>query len=268
MSILVLDIGNTRLKWGLFEHAAFNAPQLAGGACLLEDIEPVAGPALMALPRPDRIIGCVVAGEVSKRRVVGIMYPWGLKPQWIISQKEQCGVTNGYDFPWLLGADRWAALIGAHARQTGLPTLAVMVGTAVTVDCLSVSGHFMGGAILPGYGLMLRGLEMGTAGLRVPNGEMRDFPTNTSDALMTGGTDAIAGAIERMYRRLQRETGVAAPQVIIAGGASAKLSPMLDVPHVQVEHLVFDGLLAIAQSVSIAPALTPAPAPMSQAINA
>ena len=248
MSILVLDIGNTRLKWGLFENAAMNAPQIAAGACVLEDIEPVAGPALMALPRPDRIIGCVVAGEVVKRRVAGIMYPWGVRPQWIISQKEQCGVISGYDFPWLLGSDRWAALIGAHSRQIGLPTLAVMVGTAVTVDCLDADGKFLGGSILPGYGLMLRGLEMGTAGLRVPNGEMCDFPyfpTNTSDALMTGGTDAIAGAVERMYRRLNRVAGVA-PKLILAGGASAKLSPMLDVPHEQIEHLVFDGLLEIA----------------------
>jgi type III pantothenate kinase len=250
MSILILDIGNTRLKWGLFEGAGFGAKQLAAGACVLEDIEPVAGPALMALPKPDRIVGCVVAGEVVKRRVAGIMYPWNLKPQWIISQKEQCGVTSSYEFPWLLGSDRWAALIGAHAHQQDAPMLAVMVGTAVTVDCLDRDGRFLGGSILPGYGLMLRGLEMGTAGLRVPNGEMRDFPhfpVNTSDALMTGGTDAIAGAVERMYRRLNRVTGMA-PDLILAGGASAKLSPMLDVPHTQIEHLVFDGLLEIAAS--------------------
>ena len=62
---------------------------------------------------------------------------------------------------------------------------------------------------------------------------------------MTGGTDAIAGAVERMYRRLNRVAGVA-PKLILAGGASAKLSPMLDVPHEQIEHLVFDGLLEIA----------------------
>jgi type III pantothenate kinase len=44
---------------------------------------------------------------------------------------------------------------------------------------------------------------MGTAGLRVPTGEVVDFPTNTSDALMSGGANAIAGAIERQHRRLQ-----------------------------------------------------------------
>jgi type III pantothenate kinase len=72
-----------------------------------------------------------------------------------------------------------------------------MVGTAVTVDALDAEGHFLGGLILPGFGLMLRALEQGTAGLRVPTGEVVDFPTNTSDALMSGGAYAIAGAIER-----------------------------------------------------------------------
>ena len=42
------------------------------------------------------------------------------------------------------------------------------MGTAVTVDCLSRDGIFIGGIILPGFGLMLKALEMGTAGLRVP----------------------------------------------------------------------------------------------------
>ena len=53
-----------------------------------------------------------------------------------------------------------------------------MVGTAVTVDALDATGRFLGGLILPGFGLMLRALEMGTAGLKAPTGEVRDFPTN------------------------------------------------------------------------------------------
>ena len=70
----------------------------------------------------------------------------------------------------------------------------VMVGTAVTVDAVDGEGKFLGGLILPGHGIMLRALESGTAGLHVPTGEVRSFPTNTSDALTSGGTFAIAGA--------------------------------------------------------------------------
>jgi len=51
-----------------------------------------------------------------------------------------------------------------------------MVGTAVTVDAPRRRRRFLGGLILPGFGVMLRALEMGTAGLKVPTGEVVDFP--------------------------------------------------------------------------------------------
>jgi type III pantothenate kinase len=250
MTLLVLDIGNTRFKWGVYAHAKTGAALLQQGACDLEAIEIEAGPVLNLLPRPSRIIGCVVAGEVIKRRVAGLMHNWALlgsKPQWIVSQREQCGVVNSYQFPWLLGADRWAAQIGARGRAPNEAVLVVSVGTAVTIDAINAQGHFLGGVILPGFGLMLRALEMGTAGLRVPSGEVVEFPHNTSDALMTGGTLAISGAVEHMYRQLEKHIGIA-PRLLISGGAAVKLSATLDLPHEHVENLVFEGLLRIAES--------------------
>ena len=74
---------------------------------------------------------------------------------------------------------------------------------------------------------MLRALEMGTAGLKVPTGEVVDFPTNTSDALMSGGADAMAGAIERMHRKLLARTGQE-PMLLMTGGAAVKLAPITD----------------------------------------
>ena len=140
------------------------------------------------------------------------------------------------------------ALIGARhrllARGTPRPALVVMVGTAVTVDALDGDGRFLGGLILPGYGLMLRALEMGTAGLKAPTGEAVDFPTNTSDALMSGGSDAIAGAVERMHRKLQRHTGEA-PALIMSGGASVKLDSSTELHAEMVDTLIFDGLLQL-----------------------
>lgn len=257
MSILALDIGNSRFKWGLFDGTDI-AGLRSGGACTLEEIEAVAAPAFSLLSRPQRIIGCVVAGEVAKRRVSGLMQHWatlGSKPQWIVSQREQCGVKNSYHYPWLLGADRWAALIGARTRVPDAPVLVVSVGTAVTIDSLDENGLFLGGLILPGFGLMLRALEMGTAGLRVPSGEVVDFPRNTSDALMSGGAHAIAGAVERSYRQLTQHAG-RQPRLLVSGGAAVKLSPSLDLPHEHVEHLVFEGLLRIAATTA-----APVPAP-------
>jgi len=119
--------------------------------------------------------------------------------------------------------------------------LVVMVGTAVTVDALDTTGRFLGGLILPGFGLMLRALEMGTAGLKAPTGEAVDFPTNTSDALMSGGADAIAGAVDR---KLLARTGQA-PVLIMTGGAAVKLAPIIDLPFETVDTLIFEGLLQL-----------------------
>jgi len=135
----------------------------------------------------------------------------------------------------------------AAARAAGSsprPALVVMVGTAVTVDALDAEGRFLGGLILPGFGLMLRALEMGTAGLKVPTGEIVDFPTNTSDALMSGGANALAGAVERQHRRLAARSGLE-PLLFMTGGAAVKLAPIIDLPFETVDALIFEGLLVI-----------------------
>ena len=92
---------------------------------------------------------------------------------------------------------------------------------------------------------MLRALESGTAGLHVPTGEVRDFPTNTSDALTSGGTFAIAGAVERMIHHLHRHTGQS-PECIMTGGAGWKMAPCMTTPFELVDGLIFDGLLELA----------------------
>ena len=161
-------------------------------------------------------------------------------------------MTNGYDHPNRLGADRWVAIIGAYARmrhqlqgKPARPLVVVMVGTAVTVEAIDASGKFLGGLILPGHGIMLRALESGTAGLRVPTGDVREFPTNTSDALTSGGTYAIAGAVERMVQHVRAHCQ-AEPICYMTGGAGWKMAPSMSVHCELVESLIFDGLLEIA----------------------
>jgi type III pantothenate kinase len=141
----------------------------------------------------------------------------------------------------LLGADRWAALIAARKRVPDQACVIITVGTAVTVDCLDVDGKFLGGLILPGFRLLLDALESGTAGLRVPPGEFQPFPTNTSNALMSGGIHALAGAAERMVNQLAQHSG-GAPYVLLAGGAAIKLAPFLDFAFEHVDNLVLEGL--------------------------
>jgi type III pantothenate kinase len=92
---------------------------------------------------------------------------------------------------------------------------------------------------------MLRALEQGTAGLRVPTGEVVDFPTNTSDALMSGGAHALAGAIERIHRRLAARSDGVEPLCLMTGGAAVKMAPITELAFETVDSLIFDGLLAL-----------------------
>jgi type III pantothenate kinase len=254
MSFLAIDIGNTRLKWAQYAAPRPGAPLLAHGAAFLETIDQLTDAdrdgEWAKLSPPDNMLGCCVAGDSVRHRIEEQLELWDLSPSWVVSTAGEAGVTNGYEHPGRLGTDRWVALIGArwHMLDAGHkgPVLVVMVGTAVTVDALDANGHFMGGFILPGHGIMLRALEGGTAGLRVPTGEVSEFPTNTSDALTSGGTYAITGAIERMHRTITQRCG-AAPRCIVTGGAGWKVAPYLAIPYVLVESLIFDGLLYIAQ---------------------
>jgi type III pantothenate kinase len=265
MTLLAIDVGNTRLKWAIYSHAQPGAELLASGAEFLEQIENLAEGAWANVPAKDapiKMIGCIVAGDALRQRVQEqIMERWDLHPQWVLSSQQEAGLVNGYDSPMRLGADRWVAMIGAWHRMMAVhaaapkPMVVVMVGTAVTVEAIGVQrspdgtsqGKFLGGFILPGHGIMLKALESGTAGLHVPTGEVTEFPTNTSDALTSGGTYAIAGAVRRMRHHVQNRCGQD-PVLYMTGGAGWKMHPWLGLDDVElVDNLIFDGLLEIAK---------------------
>jgi type III pantothenate kinase len=249
MTFLAIDVGNTRLKWAVYQSPDRHAALLAQGAEFLENIDKLADGTWATLPPPKQMLGCIVAGDALKRRVEEQMEIWEVAPQWVVASAAEAGLTNGYDYPARLGADRWVAMIGAWhrllAHGPARPMVVVMVGTAVTVEAIDASGKFLGGLILPGHGIMLRALESGTAGLHVPTGDVREFPTNTSDALTSGGTYAIAGAVERMVQHVRMQCG-AEPKCIMTGGAGWKMAPSMSVQFELVDNLIFDGLLEMA----------------------
>jgi type III pantothenate kinase len=252
MPFLAVDIGNTRLKWAMYPDGAIGAEPMATGAEFLENIDKLADGEWSQLPPPDRMLGCCVAGDAIKRRVEEQMEEqWIVPAHWVVASAAEAGIVNGYDHPTRLGADRWVGMIGARQRMLACgperPMVVVMVGTAVTVEAVDSEGRFLGGFILPGHGIMLRALESGTAGLHVPTGEVRVFPTNTSDALTSGGTFAIAGAIERMVQHVRHRCG-AEPACFMTGGAGWKMAPHMSVAFELLESLIFDGLLVIASA--------------------
>ena len=249
MTFLAIDVGNTRLKWALYQNPHPKAALLAQGAEFLENIDKLADGAWATLAPPTCMMGCIVAGDALKRRIQEQLEIWEVEPHWVVSRATEAGLTNGYDYPSRLGADRWVAMIGAWHRSLAQgparPMVVVMVGTAVTVEAIDASGRFLGGLILPGHGIMLRALESGTAGLHVPTGEVREFPTNTSDALTSGGTFAIAGAVELMVQHVRTHCG-AEPKCIMTGGAGWKMAPNMSREFELVDNLIFDGLLEMA----------------------
>ncbi len=140
MTFLAIDVGNTRLKWALYDRPHPQAQLLAHGAEFLENIDRLSDGPWTDLPVPERMLGCVVAGDAIKRRVQEQMELWDFTPQWVVPSLFEAGVTNGYDHPSRLGSDRWVAMIGARQRMLAQgparPLVVVMVGTAVTVEAI------------------------------------------------------------------------------------------------------------------------------------
>lgn len=234
---LLLDIGNSRLKWGLLSAGRW----VAQGA--LEHDRPWDFDAI--LPPVGQLAsaaGVNVAGDRMAARVEQALVPWQLAIQWIRPASECAGVRNAYD-PTQLGADRWAAVLGASRRHDGA-ALVVTAGTATTIDVLTDAHVFQGGLIIPGVELMKRALAGNTAQLPFADGVPADVPTRTVDAIHMGCLHAQAGAIERMYRHL---AGQRAPMCLINGGAGPLIAPLLDMPVMLVENLVLDGV-AVALS--------------------
>jgi type III pantothenate kinase len=157
----------------------------------------------------------------------------------------QCGVIYLNERPQALGVDRWCALIGARRVERGA-CVVVCAGTATTVDLLSAGGEFLGGLILPGYELMKRSLARDTAGLPYAEGHVLDQPRNTADAIESGVAHAQAGAVERMHARLSALADAPAA-CLVSGGAAPVLAAGLSIPHRVVEHLVLEGVLALAR---------------------
>ena len=239
MTVLAIDIGNSRIKWGCHDRGRWVDLGFAD-----HDAAPVLASAWARLPRPAHAIGSNVAAASVARDLGGLLEAHGIPVRWISSKPTQCGVRNRYLDPSQLGTDRWAALIAARAMHRGA-CVVVAAGTAVTVDALSADGDFLGGLILPGLSLMSAALARDTARLPRDPGIYTDFPNATADAIATGVVDAVAGAVERFARRLREQVGT--PVTLIGtGGAIGSVAPHLAHDVRVVENLVLEGLLIIA----------------------
>ena len=240
--ILAVDAGNTRIKWGFHDGEAWRsmgAIPTAAAATLRE--------VLRSSPAIDKAIASNVAGPEVEKNIAEAGKRAGVEIAFIRSERRQLGVENGYRDPGQLGTDRWAALIAAHHALPSGQKLVVNAGTALTVDALTSDGKFLGGLIVPGPALMRRSLDRGTAGLRLTEGALADFPQSTPDAITSGAIQAGVGAIERLAN-LMAARGTPPGRIILSGGAAAEIAGSLSITTIHHENLVLDGLLLIARN--------------------
>ncbi len=236
--MLTIDCGNTRLKWGLFEGERL----IESGSLALIELGMLAR--RLPHPLPQRVVVSNVAGERAAVEMRAALEGQGRLIRWVRAQQEQCGVRNAYTDPAQLGADRWAALIGARHLHRG-PCLVVMAGTATTVDVLDGDGSFRGGLILPGFELMRQSLTRNTAQLKDQPGAYAELPRNTADAIASGCLAAQLGAVERMFRPM---AALSDAVCMVSGGAAQPLADRLDCPKRLEPHLVLHGLRCIGEA--------------------
>jgi type III pantothenate kinase len=231
--IFCIDAGNTRIKWGWV--ASDGAVRDAGAVATAQILADGAG--LPAVVQGAQIAACSVAGSEAERRITAI-YP---AVQWLRSSAVAAGITNHYDNPPQLGVDRFAALIGAHAEPCD--QLVVMCGTALTVDCLTADGVFLGGVIAPGLSLMRNSLARGTAQLPFAVETVEGFARSTQQAIGTGTLLAALGVVREMATRMA-DAGYAPRRVLLAGGDAENLIGQFGqrLPTVCQQYLVLQGL--------------------------
>lgn len=244
--VLAIDCGNSRLKWGVHEKSHQGGRWLAQGVLAYADLPGLAGLLRVQAPVTQALV-CNVAGDWVGAAVRAALDGLEVPQYWLKSQPSQHGVRNLYDDPGQLGADRWAALIGARALH-GAACLVVCAGTATTADVLDGEGNFQGGVILPGIELMRRSLADNTAQLPLAEGRLSLPPRNTTDAIVSGCLLAQAGAIERMFEQVRGSDNACC---LVAGGAAAQLLGLLRLPVRQVDNLVLEGLACIAEDLNV-----------------
>lgn len=247
MSVLLLDVGNTRIKWARLTKGRLLRPRAAVHSHwraadyrrLLSGVRP-----------PERILVASVAGPEVRRALTAAARGAGVPIRFVRVAARGGGLSVGYPEPWRLGVDRYAALAGAVHLFSGIPLLIAGVGTALTLDLVSGAGHHFGGAIIPGPALMVETLLTATHGIRrrARGGGHADaglFARSTRDAILAGSRYAAAALIDRAVAEAGGRVG-RRPLAVLCGGGAEEVRPLLHSYSVGVADLVLRGLAVLA----------------------
>lgn len=243
---LLLDLGNSRLKWTWATDGRLGA--VAAVAHDRVDWLQAAGADWDAGPRPQRILLAAVAAPaaVDALRAALARRFSGVEVEVLESPARGGDWRSAYAEPARLGVDRYLAMRGAMALQPGA-VLVAGCGTAVAIDLVDAQGLHRGGLIAPGPALMRESIlgRTGRVGWQC-EGQVRDFGAGTEDALQSGCWQAAAALVGRARSRAARELGVA-PALVLHGGDAEALAPLLEHEARIVPTLVFAGMLRHAR---------------------
>lgn len=221
---LLIDIGNSRVKWGVESDGAIEGPYaFAAAADAITDAFELAWGGLA----PASVRFCSVStGRLPEALSAWSRGAWGVEPFRVRSAESTGALICGYRDPDTLGADRWANLLGARDLLGATDVVVVDAGTAVTVDALRADGRHLGGAILPGLRAARTGLQVAAPALPAA-GEASGLPAETTAEGMAGGSlIGLAGGIERVAREVGRPLD--SPAWLLTGGDTDTLRPWLD----------------------------------------
>lgn len=238
---LLIDLGNTRLKW-----AWFDGGELLPGGSLLHQGQ------LQRLPAEwDRGVSRAVVASVAADELVAALGNQLARRAVPLHQASVtdglAGLQVGYEDPSRLGVDRWLALLGAQ-RLALLPACVADCGTAVTLDAATGQPRHLGGMILPGLSLMRASLAKGAHRLpAVTAGAAPLFATNTADAIRSGTLRGLASMLDGLAREYRLALGGHA-HLLLTGGDAETLVPYLQQPWRLEPSLVLQGLAVVSAS--------------------
>jgi len=214
--VLCLDVGNTRVKWGV---------------CALEDVEisqqGVTDQFVQAVNDFERLtpmpvwVSTVAAEDVNEQIRCWFKKNWDQEINVLQSEPEFEGLQNAYVKPEELGVDRWLAMIAAR-KMFKTNFCVVDAGTATTIDMVDAAGKHKGGLIMPGLTLMMRALSQNAAKIGQTEGNYRILADNTNDAVTSGIMSSWLGGIEKALQALIEQNAECV--VVLTGGDARRIN--------------------------------------------
>jgi len=240
MKLLLLDVGNSRLKW-----AGADASGLRPGGAVEHGGNPAAAVSGIGEESVDAIwIANVTGAALGDKLAAVLKLRYGATPRFAAVQGQCAGLRAAYAEPQRLGIDRWLCLLAAWSETRG-PACVASAGTALTFDAVDAQGQHLGGVIAPGLVTMQQAVLGATR--FAASGPAQDYSDglgrDTDSCVRQGALHAGAGLVERLAARYGKDA-----RCLLTGGDAGRLLPHLGGDWKLRPNLVMEGLLAYARS--------------------